>query len=284
MTERVAAPHPLRPPDHRRHDQRRHDQRAWNWPLVLIVICGAFAAAVTLTALSALQLTSRTAALPLLDRSVEALLQIDAYVEYAWPALEAAAASGMAIPLEGYPIALELDPDALDDGPAAVADAIRSTTVELVYADGLQVLSESPQTDRLLTELGLVDAAIDRLAADSRTAALIAVLISGAVSLLLAAAAASQSRGLGRYSAPAATLGIGALAVWLLGAIARSTFLGRASDTTDPFAAELWLVAADAVSLVVRNASAVSIACIAVVGAAVVGGFLLRLLDDSSRL
>ncbi len=278
MTQRSPAAHPLRPPN-----QRRHDQPAWNWPLVLIVLCGAFAAGVALIALSAVQLTSRTAALPLLDRSVEALLQIDAYVEYAWPALEAAAASGMAIPLEGYPIELELDPDALADGPDAVADAIRSTTVELVYADGLQILSESHQADRLLTELGLVDAAIDRLAADSRTAGLIAALISGTIALLLAVAAASQARGLGRYSAPAATLGIGALAVWLLAAIARSSCLGRASGTTDPFAAELWLVAADAVSLVVRNASVVSIACIAVMGAAVVGGFLLRLLDDSSQ-
>ena len=93
-------------------------------------------------------------------------------------------------------------------------------------------------------------------------------------------ATAAQVRGLGRIGAPGLAIGIGAAALWLAATLIRSSFEGRADATTDPFAADLWLIAADAISLIVRNAAIVALAAGIVTALTLTAAALLRVVDN----
>ena len=255
--------------------------------MALTVLFGACAAVAALIALTAVQLTTRTAALPLLERAADSLLEIDRYIAYAWPALVAGAAEGAPIPLAEFPVALQLNPGALDNGPEAVASAIAAATALLIYDDGVAVLSPSdlsaqPVT-RSVTRGAAFDATVGRLTAGGHDIAVGALIISGGITLLLAGAAALQARGLWRFSAPALMLGLGAGAVWIAMAVVQSIFERRADMGLDPFASEMWMLAADAASMLVRNAAVVGIACTALLAAAAAGGVLLRAVEGSAE-
>ena len=249
------------------------------WLLAFTVLLAAVASALAVAAVSAAQISSQSTAMPLLERAVEALLEIDQYVAAAWPTLEVLAEQGQSIPLEDLPLDLQLDAAALANGPDIVADRIRTAAADLVYREGLTVLADLPQDYGVLSQSALFDAAIDRLTTDSRGLAVALLAVSGVVALLLAAAAAAQVRGLWRVSAAAGALGLGAGAVWLVATITRSNCIDRASALFDPFEAEMWLIGADALSLVARNGGIIAVACIVVMVAAASGGLLLRVLD-----
>ena len=250
---------------------------------MITVVLTSIATAVAVIFLSATQLTERAVAQDLLARSLSSLLEIDQFVLNAWPALEAAASEGDPIPLTGFPVALQLDPEGLAEGPAAVSDGVAAATASLIYDDGLAILSDSPQAFRLVSRGAAFEGTVGRLTGGGHAVATVALIVSGTLAILLAMATAAQVRGLTRLGAPALAIGLGATVVWVAAILAQSSFEGRAESTLDPFAADLWLIAVDAVSIAVRNAAIVALASGIVAASAVIGGVLLRMLEGTGR-
>lgn len=250
--------------------------------LVLTVLLTGLTTAVAIVFMSATQLTERSMAQRFLARALNSLLEIDQFVINAWPELEVAAAEGSPISLEGFPVSLQLDHAGLAEGPAAVSEAIAAATASLVYDSGLDVLSESPRALRLLSRGALFDGSIGRLTGGGHELATIGLIVSGTLAVLLALATAAQVRGLSRIGAPAFSIGMGAALVWIVAAVARSAFEGQAETSTDPFAADLGLIAADAVSLLVRNGAIVTMTSAVVAVLSLAAGGLLRALEGAN--
>ena len=251
--------------------------------LIIAVLLTSLTVAVAVVFLSAVQLTERGTAQRFLARAASSLLEIDRFVLNAWPVLEAAAGGGDPIPLTGFPVALQLDPGGLADGPAAISDGIAAATASLIYDHGLDALADSPQTFRLVSRGAVFDGTVGRLTNGGHVVATAALIVSGTLALLLALATAAQARGLARIGAPALAIGVGAAVAWLAAILAQSAFESRAASDLDPFAADLWLLAADAVSLIARNAAIVALAAGVVAGLTASGGALLRAVDTSGE-
>lgn len=243
----------------------------------------ALAAAVAVLSISATQLTERRTAQHFLARAASSLLEIDQFVLNAWPALEIAAAQDQAISLTDFPISLQIDPSGLDEGPEAVSEAVAAATASLIYDAGLEVLSDSPRAFRFVSRGAAFDGTVGRLTGGGHAVATIALIVCGTLAILLAMATAAQARGLARIGAPALGIGLGSTLIWIAAIVAQSAFEGRAETTLDPFAADLWLIAADAGSLVVRNAAIVALSSGIVAALAGAGGGLLRLSEGTNR-
>lgn len=255
----------------------------WRRPvLVLTVLLTGLMTAVAIVFMSATQLTERSMAQRFLARALDSLLEIDQFVLNAWPELEVAANDGSPILLEDFPVSLQLDRAGLDEGPVAVSEAIAAATASLVYDSGLDVLSESPRAFRLLSRGALFDGSIGRLTGGGHELATIGLIVSGTLAVLLALATAAQVRGLSRIGAPALAIGLGAALVWIVAAVARSAFEGQAETSTDPFAADLGLIAADAVALLVRNGAIVTLTSVVVAALSLAAGGLLRALERTN--
>lgn len=239
----------------------------------------AVVSAISMLCITATQLSDRSTAKPYLARAVETLLEIDQFVLNSWPALAAAAEQGKPIPLTGYPIALQLDPAGIDDGPGVIADSVAAATASLIYDDGLAVLADSPQAFRLVSRGAVFDGTIGRLTRDGHAIATVALIVSGAFVVLLGMALVAQTRGLNRIGTPALAIGLGASAIWLAATLTRSAVEANSMTELDPFAADLWLIASDAVSVFVRNSAIVALAAGVVAGCAAGAGVLLRLLE-----
>ena len=248
--------------------------------LLITVLLASITAAVAVMSLSVTQLTERATAQHYLARAVNSLLEIDQFVVNAWPVLEAAGAQGDPIPLTNFPIALQLDPAGLADGPEAVADAVTAATASLVYDEGFDVLADSPQAFRFVSRGAAFDSTIGKLTSGGHAVATVGLIVSGTFALLLAMATAAQARGLSRIGLPALAIGVGAAVVWLAATLVQSALYGQAASEIDPFEADLLLLVADASSLVIRNAAIVALAAGIVVSTAVIGGGLIRLVDQ----
>lgn len=253
------------------------------WALFITIVLTAAVSAIAVLFITTAQLTSRSTAQHYLARAVDSLLEVDQFVVNAWPALQSAAAEGDPIPLRGYPVSLQLDPTGLSEGPDAVSDAISAATASLIYDDGFEVLADSPQAFRLVSRGGVFDGTIGRLTGGGHEVATVALIVSGSFAILLAMATAAQVRGLSRIGTPGFAIGLGAALLWLVATLVRSSFEGRADTTADPFAADLWLIAADATSLLVRNAAIVALAGGIVAASAMAGGGLLRFLETRGQ-
>jgi len=210
-------------------------------------------------------------------------LEVDQFVANAWPALQTASEEGDPIRLTGFPVPLQLEPGGLSEGPDAVADAVSATTASLIYDDGFEVLAESRQVFRLVSRGGAFDGTIGRLTSGGHEVATVGLIVSGSFVILLALAAAAQVRGLGRIGTAGFAIGLGAAMLWLAATLVRASFEGRADATTDPFAADLWMIAADAGSLLVRNAAIVALAGGVVAASAIAGSGLLRVIEDRGQ-
>ncbi|MDE2967511.1 MAG: hypothetical protein OXS30_08540 [Chloroflexota bacterium] len=226
--------------------------------------------------MSATQVTQRHTAQQFLARAVTSLLEIDQFVLNAWPAIEAEAAAGNPVMLPGFPISLQLDPAALSERPEGVSDAVAASTASLIYDDGLDVLSDSPRAFRLVSRGAAFDGTVGRLSGDGHGLATVSLIVSGTLAILLALATSAQVRGLTRFGAPAISIGLGAMLVWIAAILAQSALEGRAESSLDPFAADLWLIAVDAISLLARNAAIVGLASGVVAALALAGAGLLR--------
>ena len=248
--------------------------------LLITVLLTSVTTAIAVLFVSATQLTERSTAQHYLARAVSSLLEIDQFVVNAWPALEAASIEGDPIALTDFPISLQLEPAGLKDGPWAVSEAISAATASLVYDEGFGVFADSPQAFRLVSRGAAFDGTVGRLTGGGHAVATVALIVSGSFALLLAMATAAQARGLSRIGAPALAIGVGAAVVWLVATLAQSAFDGRALSEADPFEADLWLIAADATSLLVRNAAIAALSGGIVVATAITGGGLLRVLDQ----
>lgn len=254
-----------------------------SWALFITIVLTAAVSALAVLFITTAQLTSRGTAQHYLSRAVDSLLEVDQFVINVWPALQAAAAEGDPIPLRGYPVSLQLDPTGVSEGPNAVSDAISAATASLIYDDGFEVLADSPQAFRLVSRGGAFDGTIGRLTGGGHEVATVALIVSGSLAILLAMATAARVRGLSRIGTPGFAIGLGAALLWLVATLVRSSFEGRADTTADPFAADLWLIAADAASLLVRNAAIVALAGGIVAASAMTGGGLLRLLESRGQ-
>lgn len=249
---------------------------------ILTVLLAALATAIAMVFLSATQLTERSTAQHFLARTLTSLLEIDQYVVNVWPGLDAQAAEGGWIPLNDFPISLQVDRDGLAEGPQTVSLTIAAAVASLVYDGGLDVLSDSPRAFRLLSRGRLFDGTVGRLTSGGHELATVALIVSGIIAILLSLATAAQVRGLSRIGAPALAIAVGAALVWIGAEVARSAFEGRAETSVDPFAADLALIAADAISLVVRNATIVTLTAGVVAALCLAGGGLLRVVGGAN--
>lgn len=266
------------------YQSRAPANSAWRrWALFITILLTAAVSAMAVLFLTAAQLTSRATAQHYLARAVDSLLEVDQFVANAWPALQTAVEGGDPIRLMGYPISLQLEPGGLSEGPDAVADAVSATTASLIYDDGFEVLAESRQVFRLVSRGGAFDGTIGRLTSGGHEVATVGLIVSGSLVILLALATAAQVRGLSRVGTPGFAIGLGAALLWLVATLVRSSFEGRADTTDDPFAADLWLIAADAGSLLVRNAAIVALAGGIVAASAMTGGGLLRIMETREQ-
>lgn len=255
----------------------------WRRPvLVLTVFLTALVTAVAIVFMSATQLTERGMAQRFLARALNSLLEIDQLVLNAWPELEVAAADGSPLLLEDFPVSLQLDRAGLAEGPIAVSEAIAAATASLVYDGGLDVLSESPRAFRILSRGALFDGSVGRLTGGGHELASIGLIVSGTLAMLLVLATAAQVGGFSRIGAPAVAIGLGAALVWIVAAVARSAFEGQAETSADPFAADLALIAADAVSLLARNGAIVTVTSGVVGVLSLAAAGLLRALDSAN--
>ena len=232
------------------------------------MLLAAIVSAIAVICITATQLTERNTAQRVLTIVASSLLEIDRLVANTWPLIEAAASNREPIPLDGFPLGLQLDPDGVAQGPERVADEIAAATAALVYEDGLDVFADTPQAFRLISRGAAVDVTLGRLTHGGHGLATAALIVSGTLALLLALAASAQARGPARFGAPALAIGFGAAIVWLVAVLAQSSFEGRAAGAVDSFSADLWWIAADALGMLVRNAAIVGAASAIVVAAA----------------
>ncbi len=267
-----------------RHTPVAASDSSWRRSLfVITMLLTAFGATIAVISISATQLTERATAQRLLASATSSLLEIDRFVANAWPALQQAAELGEPIELSGFPVGLQLDPAAVADGPEAVAREVAAATASLVYDDGFDILAQSPQAFRFLSRGAAFDGSVGRLTRGGHSVATIALIVSGTLTVLLAMSVAAQARGLARFGAPALALGIGAAIVWIAASLLQSSLSGRAESSLDPFSADLWWIAVDAVDMLVRNAAIVALAAGAVAASVVLGGLLLRVADRPVR-
>lgn len=253
---------------------------SWRRSAILItLILTALASTVALVSLATTQLTERGTAQRLLAVAVDSLLEIDQFVLNAWPALEVAAADSEPIPLIGFPIGLQLDPAGIGDGPDAVSDEIAAATASLIYDGGFDVLADAPQAFRLVSRGAAFDGTFGRMTRGGHSIATIALIVSGSLTILLVLATVIQTRGLTRFGAPAVAIGLGAVIVLLAAILLQSSFEGRAGGAADPFSADLWWIAADAIGILSRNAAIVGVTAAVVAGSALVGRALLRVVE-----
>jgi hypothetical protein len=245
------------------------------------MLLSSIATAVAIVFLTATQLTERGTAQHFLSRSLGSLLEIDQFVLNRWPALEAAVANGETVTLTDFPISLQIEPAGLAEGPGVVSDEIAAAAASLVFDHGLEALSESPRAFRLVSRGAAFHGTIGRLTGGGHSVATVALIVSGILAILLAMATAAQVRGLTRIGLPALAICLGAALVWIAAILAQSSFQGNAESSLDPFAGDLWLIAADAVSLLVRNAAIVALTSGIIAAMALAGGGVLRVLERS---
>jgi len=111
------------------------------------MLLAALATAIAIVFLSATQLTQRNTAQHYLARALTSLLEIDQFVFNAWPELEVEAERSGTVPLTDFPLTLQLDRNALADGPESVSEAIaaatrRSVVSATTLANKVEVVSD----------------------------------------------------------------------------------------------------------------------------------------------
>ncbi|MCY3567386.1 MAG: hypothetical protein OXH38_02070 [Chloroflexi bacterium] len=271
-----SAPFPGPPPSANRTNWRRSI-------FVFSLFLTAIAAALAVSAISATQLTERNTAQRLLASATRSLLEVDRFVDGAWPALESGAADDAPITLVGFPIGLQIDPTLVGEGPESVSTAVAAATASLVYDDGFEVLADSPQAFRFLSRGAAFDGSVGRLTRGGHSIATIALIVTGMLAILLAMSVAAQARGLVRFAAPALAIGIGAAVAWIAGSLLQSSLSGRAETTLDPFTSDLWWIAVEALDVLLRNAAIVGLTSGALLGVAALAALLLRTFDPVER-
>ncbi|MXX31173.1 MAG: hypothetical protein F4Z51_02830 [Chloroflexi bacterium] len=260
------------------------NRSTWRRPVLLFsLFLTAIAAALAVTAISATQLTERNTAQRLLAAATRSLLEVDRFVEGAWPVLERKAPEGAPITLVGFPIGLQIDPTLVEEGPESVSTEVVAATASLVYDDGFEVLADSPQAFRFLSRGAAFDGSVGRLTRGGHSIATIALIVTGMLAILLAMSVAAQARGLSRFAAPALAISVGAAVVWIAGSLLQSSLSGRAETTLDPFISDLWWIAVDALDILLRNSAIVALTAGALVGASGLAGLLLRTFDPVER-
>jgi len=256
----------------------------WRRPVLLFsLFLTAIAAALAVTAISATQITDRSTAQGLLAEATRLLLEIDRFVDGAWPALKLEAAEGAPIPLVGFPIGLQIDPTLVHEGRESVSKEIAAAAASLIYDDGFEVLADSPQAFRFLSRGAAFDGSVGRLTRGGHSIATIALIVTGTLAILLAMSVAAQTSGLARFAAPALGIGLGAAVAWIAGSLLQSSLSGRAETTLDPFTSDLWWIAVNALDILLRNAAIVGLTAGALIGAAALAGLLLRTFDSIER-
>ncbi len=260
-------------------------ERGWRRAsLVITLALTATASAIAVICITATQATERSTAQRFLATVVTSLLEIDQYVANVWPMIENAAVLDVPVSLDGFPVRLQLDPNAASDDTDSVANEIAVATAILVYDDGLDVLAGTPQVFRLISRGAAFDGTVGNLTRGGHEIAVVGLIVSGSLALLLALATAAQARGPARFGAPALAIAFGAAIVWLVALLLQSSFEGRAASVVDSFSADLWWIAADALGMLIRNAAVLGLSGAIVAGAAAVGSILLNMVESAETV
>ena len=190
--------------------------------VALWVLALAFAATVSgwLVLLSAAQATSEPVALPLHERAVAALTEIDALLDLHVETLQQQADTGaerLAVP--GYPVrdatvAAERVIDASGDIDRDLLRAeLLATSARLVYARGVDAFGEipgeqdeAPVAPRLLSRSGGMRAMLDWLTSGRHSTAVVLLWPLGLAALVLGGLVVWTARGFGRFIAPGLAL------------------------------------------------------------------------------
>ena len=227
--------------------------------------------------LSAAQATQRETAEAVLARIAQSLFEIDEVVVYSWDDLNAAAAAGAPLTLAAYPLDLQLQPVDLAGGRLALADLIAQRSARLLYDGGFDLLRIEPRgpTD-FFSRASAFSGTVGRLTSGGRTLAAIALIVSLCAFFPLALGSLAQARGSMRLAQPGIAIGVGGLLAFVFGAVVASRFEGLASAATDPLLVELYAIAADLMTLLMRNGGIIAILGAALLALAVLGAELER--------
>ena len=248
-------------------------------------ILTALAAAFVIAAFSAVQVTERPRAEQLLARVAHSLFELDPLIADQWDNLRAAAAQqpGVPVPLDGIPLDLAIDPIWLVADPQTASDRVARDIARQLYDDGFDILQESPvAVTAFLSEASAFDTTIGRLTAGGRVVAVVALIVGLTLLLPLALAALSGATGPARLISLGIALALGGVLTFILASILRGWFHSRIDAGIDPFSAQLWTIAADIVSLLLRNGAIAAMLGAALIAIAAAALWLERRLDTLS--
>lgn len=242
----------------------------WAVPVLAALVTACLAATVT-----AAQVTERSSAEALIERVGRSLFEIQEVVAYHWDDLSAAAAAGLPLVIEDFPLELELTAADLANGQLALADLIAVRASRQLYDDGFDALRETPRgAADIFSQASAFSNTIGRLTGGGRTLALIALVVSLGAFVPLALGSLAQGRSFNRLLYLGAALGGGGLLALIVGYAARSRFSGLAEASGDPLLVELYRIGVDVLSLLLRNGGIIAILGAALTALAIIAAQL----------
>lgn len=241
----------------------------WIVALALFFSLFAFFAAVQL-----FQLTTEGAAERTLQRSLAAVSEIDVLLDRHYDDLrERADAVGPdeTLELQDYPV---LVPLTAAEVQSLSREELRTVLIDRgaarLYADGTNALRDDASTGDpgTFTVGGSVDLALDLLREDIHNAALVLMIVLGAISLVLTALLVGATRNFGRVVAVGAVAFAASFALLLLALLSR--FSLRADGETEYVRAQVLDIGREVVWLPVQNAAILTLAFAIVVATGII--------------
>ncbi len=266
------------PPRYRPPEQRSGAGAVW-WVGALLALTGMF----WLGALSLSQLSSRTVAMPAIERGVTALTEIDRLLAIHEDGLCALAASGAAVNIMGLPIQgvdIQVDDVHCIDGKLDREDLrarLLSNSAQQIYLHGADAFLDDAASDEgasILSASGAIRATLDSVGASMHDRITTTAWVLSAVNGVLIVAVLLLGRGIRRFAGLGMVLVIAA-APMLLGALISWLVLGT-MDSGAGLTAQFAQLSRSLLSLPLRNALWLTGAGIALIVPVLVVDALLR--------
>ncbi len=244
---------------------------------LLLSVALAFVVFLLVLALSARQVTDRRRAEQIIASGVAATTDVDRVVAEDQPLLaqveQSSPAGGFAIP--GYPLKVYVSRDEVKLAPTQLRDVILSRSATVVYEQGLSAFDRTGnQSFSRFSTQGLIDFAGGQISDTTYTRASLAAILLSVLAALLSGAVLAAYRGWSRLR----VLGIAVLAgsapvVFLFGV---AWFAAGRVGGSDPFVADLRVLARNVLSVPLRDGTIVSLAAIRLVVIGVASGYAER--------
>lgn len=255
------------PPPYRPPDQTSGAGPAW-WFGGLLVIVGML----FLAALSLAQLSSRTVAMPAIERGVASLTEIDALLAIHEEELCRLAATEAPIQVPGFPVQgidVRVSDIRCTDGTLdreSLRALLLSKSADAVYLRGADAFQDDPdaaEETSILSASGGIRATLDSVGASMHDRTTAATWVLGGMSALLLLAMLLLGRGVRRFAGLGLVLVIAA-APMLLGSLILWVVLGT-MDSGDGLTAQFAQITRSLLGVPIRNGLCVAVAGVALI-------------------